>query len=155
MKIFASFILLLALTSLSPASDKTRESQEDDIREAVFRYQFGPRQHGSYNAYYVGIGEKATDPSDKFMMRFAEHRPPVRKYTAWHFVRGSGAVDNKTGEQGLVFTVASSIKWISDTQVEVQGGYYENEESASWNTYTLKKDNGKWRVIKDKLEAIS
>ena len=61
-------------------------------------------------------------------------------------------MDKKTGEQGLIFNV-TRIQWKSDTEVE--GGYYEAGLSASGNTYTLKKDKGKWQVTKDKMDWIS
>ena len=157
MKTIAQLILLLTLASVGFAADKARQSQEDDIREAVFRYQFDHNASGqqkSAKVYFLGVGEKATDPSDEFMKRFVDHKPPVRKASASHFVRGKGMLDKKTGESGLAFR-AQSIKWISDTEVEVSGGYYEAELSSSGNTYTVKKESGKWKVTKNTMSWIS
>ena len=157
MKIIAHFFLLFAFTSLGLAADKARDSQMDDIREAVFRYQFDHNASGQQKTakvYFIGVGEKATDPSDDLIKRFAEHKPPVRKASTSHYVQGKGILDKKTGEQGLAFSVRS-IKWISDNEVEVYGGYYEAELSSSGNTYTVKKESGKWRVTKDKMDWIS
>ena len=130
-----------------------REKEEDDIREVVFRYQFEHNQSGlrtNAGAYYLGVGENASDPSDEFMKRFAADRPPVRKTSASTFVSGRGMVDKNSGERGLQFRV-NSIKWISNEEAEVEGGYYEASESSSVNTYTVKKANGKWTVTKDFL----
>jgi hypothetical protein len=156
-KTILHLFLILACTSFGFAADKTRENQEDDIREAVFRYQFdhnASAQQKTAKVFFLGVEGKAGDPSDAFMKRFADHKPPVRKASASHFVKGKGILDKTTGEQGLAFSV-TSIKWISDTEVQAKGGYYEAEESSSGNTYTLKKENGKWKVTKNKMNWIS
>jgi hypothetical protein len=62
--------------------------------------------------------------------------------------------DKKTGEEGLLFHV-SKVVWKSDTEVEVKGGYYERGLSSSANTYTVKKENGKWKVKNDHMDIIS
>ena len=58
--------------------------------------------------------------------------------------RRQGCLGQKTGEQGLIFRV-TSIKCISDTEVEAKGGYYEAGLSASGNIYTLKKERANGR----------
>ena len=100
------------------------------------------------------IGEDEADPADKFMQRFAEHKPPVRKKSASKNVWTAGVMDKITGDQGLRLWVVG-IKWVSDAEVQVEGGYYEGSESSSINTYTVKKENGKWKVTKDFLRRIA
>ena len=41
---------------------------------------------------------------------------------------------------------ANSIAWISDTDVEVSGAYHSAMLSASSDYYTVKNENGKWKV---------
>jgi len=157
MKAIAHFFLLFAFTSLGLAAEEARESQLDDIREAVFRYQFDHNASGQQKTakvFFISVGEKTTDPSDELMRRFADNKPPVRKASASDSVRGKGIIDKTTGERGLVFRV-TGIKWITDIGVEADGGYYESGTSSSGNTYTLKKENGKWIVIKSKMKWIS
>jgi hypothetical protein len=157
MKTTAYFFLLFAFTSLGLAADKTRDSQTDDIREAVFRWQFDHNASGQQTnaqVYFLEVGEKGGDPTDEFMKRFADHKPSVRKVSASSASAGKGVLDKKTGEKGLIFRV-TSIEWKSDTEVDVSGGYYEAGLSASGNTYTLKKDKGKWKVTNDKMHWIS
>jgi hypothetical protein len=157
MKTSAIFCLLLAFASLGFAADKARESQTDDIREAVFRWQFDHNASGQQKkaqVYFLAIGEKGDDLTDEFMKRFADHKPPVRKVSACSSDAGKGVRDKKTGETGLIFRIRK-IEWKSDTQVEVKGGYYEGGLSASGNTYTVKKENGKWKVTNDKMDWIS
>ncbi|MBV10320.1 MAG: hypothetical protein CMN21_14010, partial [Rubinisphaera sp.] len=156
MKTVTSFLLLLIFASVGLSADDARKNQEDDVREAVFRWQFEHNASGQQKkakAYYLQIGEKG-DPSDAFMKRFAEHKSPVRKVSACTADSGKGVLDKKTGERGLIFRV-TSIEWKSDTEVDVKGGYYEGGLNASGNTYTVKKENGKWKVTNDKMHWIS
>ncbi len=145
------FVLLLGACATSPVADRT----SDDIREAVFRYQFENWNGEGAKAYYLDFGEEGVDPPDYFMLRFVGHTPPVKKVSQCK-VRNlrEGVIDSQTEEPGRVFRV-TAIKWVDDSTVEVDGGYYENGLSASGNTYTVKKEDGKWRVIRDKLHWIS
>jgi hypothetical protein len=155
MKNIVILLLLFALGAVGFSDDATRKNHEDDIFEAVFRWQFEHNASGQQqkaNVYFLKIGEKG-DPSDVFMRRFAEHKPPVRKVSACT-ANTEGVSDKKTGEKGLIFRV-ESMKWKSDTEVDVKGGYYEAGLSGSGNTYTLKKGKGKWNVINDKMHWIS
>lgn len=157
MKLIAHIFLLFSFILPSVAADQTREGQTDDIREAVFRWQFDHNASGLQNkaqAYFLAVGDKDSDPSDEFMKRFPEHKPPLRKVSACSADAGKGVRDKKTGEKGLIFRVRK-IEWKSDTEVEVKGGYYAADLSASGNTYTVKKENGKWKVANDKMEWIS
>jgi hypothetical protein len=126
-------------------AEKAGESQTDDIREAVFRWQFEhhPLPQQQDGVYFLRL-EKGYDPPDEFMKRFAENRPPVRMMSRCNVQTSR---DRRTGEQGLMFRI-TSIRWESDTEVEVQS-------SCGWNggdsgsTYNVKKENGKWKVTKD------
>jgi hypothetical protein len=51
MKAIAHFFLLFAFTSLGLAAEEARESQVDDIREAVFRYQFDHNASGQQKSW--------------------------------------------------------------------------------------------------------
>ena len=138
------------------STDDDRKDQEDDIREAVFRWQFAHNSSAlkqKAKAYYLRIGEKG-DPSDAFMKRFAKDKPPVRKFSACTSGPAEGVRDKATGERGLVFRI-SSLKWKTDTEVELKGGYYEGGKSSSGNTYTVKKEDGKWKVTADRMQWIS
>ncbi len=153
------FPMLLMFTSgcVSFATDAARLSQEDNIREAVFRYQFDHNASGQQKratVYCLSVGEKHTDPSDEFMKRFADHKPPVRKVSACQTDPYKGVIDKRTGTPGLVFRV-TGIRWISDNEVEASGGYYEAGLSSSGNTYAGTKQHGTWKVSSDKMNWIS
>jgi len=156
-KTFLVAAVLFGSLALLFSADKAREAQADDIREAVFRWQFshnGSAQQKEAGAYYLGIGARRHDPAEPFLMRFAGHSPPVRKVSACNSDPRKGVLDKGRGTAGLIFYI-TTIEWKSDTEVEVQGGFYEARLSASANTYTLKKEDGKWRVTHDKVHWIS
>ncbi|MEJ2444831.1 MAG: hypothetical protein P8Y42_15525 [Exilibacterium sp.] len=134
MKTIASFLLLFVFSSVGFTATDALKNQEDDIRETVFRWQFEHNASGQQQkakAYYLQIGEK-DDPSDVFIKRFDEHKPPVRKASACTADAINGVRDKKTGEKGLLFR-ATSIEWKSATEVKMKGGYYEGGLSATGN----------------------
>lgn len=125
-----------------------RLAQEDDIREAVFRYEF--RHNSSIQGkragvYCLSVGEKNADPPDGFMRRFAGYSPPVRKASDCTTHPYNGVVEKRTGKRGLLFRVRS-IKWVSDAKVQVVGGYFEDGLSASGNTYTVVRTRDGWMI---------
>jgi hypothetical protein len=152
-------LLLIFVFSVCLAELPNNAAQELDIREATFRYQFGKnasyQQQGAKN-YYLAVesGDKQTDPDDAFMKRFTGNNPPVKKVSECDAWPDKGVVDMKTGEQGIIFKTGA-IKWLSDNEVEVSGGYYENGLSASGNTYYLKRVDGKWKVTKGVMHWIA
>jgi len=136
-------------------------ADNDAIREAIFRHQMPHNASGLQQAARVCFLEVLdrtsghyVDPSPALMKRFANNTPRVAGRSACTASADKGVRDKKTGEQGLIFTVGF-IKWVSNDEVEVDGGYYEASLSASGNTYYLRKINGKWIVVKDVMNWIS
>jgi hypothetical protein len=89
-------LFLLAFASFVFAADKGRSRQEDDGREAVFRYQFDHNASGqqrSAHAYCLALGDKDADPSEGFIKRFAHNKPRVRKASACHIASSSALID--------------------------------------------------------------
>lgn len=165
MKTITLMLLLFTSVSSSFAADNARHAQNDNIREAVFRYQFDharPSQKESAKVYFMAVaeadeadgdgpeeflplplGDKRHDPSDALMSRFKEHMPPVRKNSALQ-------ARQQDAKPGLRFRV-TTINWKSDTEVQVSGGH-DDAWSASWTTFTVRKENGKWKVAKAELQ---
>jgi hypothetical protein len=151
--------VLLVFTSAcsSPLSKADRLSQEDDIREAIFRHQFthnasGQQKHARF--YCLSVGENDNDPTDELLKRFADHKPPVLKRSDCHVHPFTGVSNNRTGTRSLIFRV-SGITWISDKKVKAEGGYYEDGLSSSGNIYTVTKQHRKWMVSDDQMKWIS
>ena len=128
---------------------------EDDIREAVFRYQFSHNasaQQQQAGVYFLSVG-RDEDPSGEFMDRFKGHRPPVERVSQASTQAG-GVADKKTGRRGIIFRV-TDIKWISENEAEVEGGYLEGSQSASSNVYRVRFERDGWVVIEDRLKRIA
>ena len=137
------------------AENPARLAATDDIREAVFRYQFEHNASGLQKkaaCYFLEIDRK--DPAAEFLKRFEGHTPPVKPASACVRSAAEGVKDKETGGRGLVFRQAT-IRWINDNEVEVEGGYYEGGLSASGNTYKAGRKDGKWVVASDKMHWIS
>lgn len=141
-----------------PLASPTADAEED-VREAVFRWQFENNASGLQQAAQVyflalGSGDQYDDPSTELLERFAENDPPVRPVSLSTADPGAGVVDVETGDIGLIFRIAT-ISWTSDTAADVTGGYYEAGLSASGNTYTVEFVDGEWTVVDDVMHWIS
>lgn len=128
-----------------------RQTQTDDIREAVLRNQLTHVTSGSKTdneVYFLSVGEKHEDPSDDFVKRLAKFKVLIRKASESERRHGR-VVDKKTGEKGAILSV-TSIRWISDNEVEVDCSYDQGVRAASGFSVTVKEDNGKWSVTREK-----
>lgn len=133
---------------------KLTQADEDNIREAVFRYQFvhnASGQQQSAKVYFLSVGDNE-DPSDAFMARFDKHKLPVKKRS--QATGNTEVIDKETGERGLKFCV-TTIEPLTEDKVVVDGGYYEAGLSASGNVYTVERKDQRWVVTKDKMLWIS
>ena len=128
-------------------------SEEDKIREAIFRYQFEFNASGlgkTANGYFLSV-EGDSDPSPQLLKQFNGHRPLVKPVSASVLEAGTGQVlDRESGLPSLLFRIIV-IRWLSDDEVEVEGGYEEASESGAGNIYLLKKDGGHWDVIESQM----
>ncbi len=90
--------------AVAPDGATIAQSQDLDIAEATFRYQFGHNASGeppgAAPAYFLTLFRK--NPSPEFIKRFKDHKPPVS--------RGSEFVVGK----GLVFSVDRIITGLQD-----------------------------------------
>lgn len=129
---------------------------EDDIREAVFRYQMRHNlSSGEQQVYYLSAGALGCDrsPSNALLRRFGKQKPAVRP--VWQCSAGADGVrDKRTGETGVIL-YAGPVKWLSSHEVEVKSGYFEHGLSASDNVYRVAKRKGRWIVIRDKLILVA
>jgi hypothetical protein len=117
----------------------SRRSEEDRIREAVFRDLIGSTVRG-----HVFLTIDGNDPSDKFMAQFADLKPAVKKAAeAECTIRG--CFDRSTGERGVVLSV-SSIHWSFGDRVEVEGGFHCGPLCGSGGGFEVMKNSGHWGV---------
>jgi hypothetical protein len=135
------------------AANRFSSSDEDDIREAVFRYQFQHNASGQQRkaeVYFLS----SKDLSDEFMSRFRDNKPPVKRSSQVTPRKFDGVKDKVSGKSGLIFYVGS-IDWVGENEAKVEGGYFEASLSASGNVYELRRESGKWIVVKDEEKWIS
>jgi hypothetical protein len=154
-RFFSALALLIVCASGCVPNDAERLKEEDDIREAVFSYQFLHNASGrqqNAKVYFLSLHEGGKDPSDEFMKRFAGHTPEVKKVS--QCTEDDDIRDMQTGAPGIVFRV-TGIRWITAQRVEVFGGYFEGYLSSSGNTYYVEKKDGKWIVVQDNGRWIS
>jgi hypothetical protein len=160
--------LSLVLTLLSACSNPVapraaapadHASEELDILEAVFRYQF-EHNGASYmhpDRLFLSLAEAKDPPKDPpaaLLARFKGQIPPVEPESAadTDMVHGVHA----KGKQGRgVLLRLTNIRWIDDDTVEVDGGYYSSGLSASGNTYRAQRREGAWVVVSDTLHWVS
>jgi hypothetical protein len=93
--------------------------QDEDVREAVFRYQFKTLDF-QVAFYFISVDNK--NPTPAFLDRFRENQPLVRGASDAKFEKKPipGYVDKHTEKQGVMFR-QEAIHWVSDTQADVQG----------------------------------
>lgn len=127
-------------------SSPTRAAAEQDIAEAVFRYQFGHNASGIQKKaarYCLSLpGDRS--PDDAFLQRFAGHQPPV----------ASAEECERVGGKNLYFRV-QRYDWRKDDEVWVRGGYYEGNLSSSVESFQVVRRDGRWTVKGARMEAIS
>jgi hypothetical protein len=159
------FVITLSGHEISPLSTRANGAQRavalkltsteaEDIREAVFSYQFGHNGSSlqfSAKVFYLTVGDRE-DPTDALITRFKGHTPPVKKLSLWTW--RSEAIDKASAGRWLIFT-ASTIKRLTRNKVIVDGGYYEGVLSSSGNIYTVERIRGKWVVTRDQMLWIS
>ena len=143
-----------------PAPHSWSNSPEElDILEAVFRYQF---EHNASSAtalndvdyLFVALGDSASmDPPAELMAQFADHSPPVESVSAGD-TSGHGVEHKEHGGQGIILRI-ERIRRIDADTMDVDGGYYEANLSASGNTYRVKRRDGSWEVVCDAMWWIS
>jgi hypothetical protein len=139
----------LPVPSLILRAPADRLMQEDDIREAVFRYRIS--SENSNSRVFLMIDGK--DPTDTFMTRFAESNPSVKKASGAQ-LSSEWLRDRITGEQAVELSVGS-ISWISVDRVELPGSSYCGVRCADFGIYRVLRKSGRWVVEQYEIKAIS
>lgn len=135
-----------------------RVSDEKDICEALFRYEFTRFGAPTSNVYFLAIGDPkgvgGKDPDEAILGRFTTHTPRIARRSEATYSLQDGATDTKTHESGIIF-YAGAVRWISDLEVEIAGGYVEAGRSAAGYTYVLKWKWGRWVVDRTQIQWIA
>jgi hypothetical protein len=167
---FVSVVLTLSIF-VGGSPQKHTQADEDDIHEAVLRYQIDswyaaekaetrdksstPKEREIENRLkplIVHISVNGKDPSPQFLARFKDDKRLVRP--------ASEASPKDMGKpsgmpSGKIIFSSDTIKWISSTHVNVEGGYYCGPLCASGQTFYVEKQNGRWKVTGSRMSWIS
>jgi hypothetical protein len=78
-RLFWAVFIGLALSQTMAAGALPNSGDEQDVAEAVFRYELRQLSSGNrWNVFYLAMGlEKPSAPSDEFMNRFVGQQPHV------------------------------------------------------------------------------
>lgn len=155
--VILSIVFLMDSCKENPVSSPV--SEETDMQEVVFRHQFASNGSGFADTtakfFFLAIVvvdsnhhvKSSADPSDEFMTRFSSNKPPVKKYTQATIQPSGGVYDKDSGLRGLLFRVGQ-IRKTSETEAEVEGGYYAGGLNAEGDVFYLRRSNGRWWVYR-------
>jgi hypothetical protein len=145
-------LVSLILASCTDLAINPKLNPDEEVQEAVFRYQMAEFNPASlFKFYYVAIAVADTthhfvghhDPSRQLLNRFAGNVPPVKMYSEAS-VAGT-VTDKQTGDRGVLFR-AAAVQWISSDVVQVDGGSYIGSRGADTFLYYMSRRNGVWAV---------
>jgi hypothetical protein len=139
------FLLLTNATmQRGPADIPTRQASENDIRETVVRYQIQTWKMAAAS-YCIKINDK--DATKDFLERFSS--PSVKRASQCKSKRidpvMTVVVDRATKKQSVIFDIGQP-HWVSDHEVEVDGGYFCASQCMAGGTYHLVYEGSHWVV---------
>jgi hypothetical protein len=146
-------IILFSIFLLDKFDVAGRVAQEDDIREAIFRYEM--KAHRFPDVVFLRINNQ--EPSDVFMRRFSDVNLSVKK---WSAIASSTnppqrwISDRETGKPGVALSIGK-ITWTSDHGVIVAGGYYCGILCAGGRDFYVNLKDGRWVVEKFDIKVLS
>jgi hypothetical protein len=173
--ILAISVLVAAHSKAQGTADAARHAaQENDIREAVIRYQMeewareGDKHEEDakdkrdqaiakqLNSRVFFVSIKGKDPSDEFLKRFQSVPRIVKKRSQakMNSPKMEWVTDKDTHQPGIILS-ADEIRWTKENEVEVEGGYHCGGLCAARDVFTVRLGNGRWKVIQARMKWIS
>jgi len=146
------FFLIAAAAPAQKAAESPRAAQDDNVREAVFRYQFA---HVELIFAYHFIAIDGKNPPEAFLQRFHDFEPPVRPLSeAERIKKPLRMIVNKNDQkQGVIFYLGQ-VKWISDVRADVEGRFECGDTCDEYSgVYHVSKQGNDWVV--DSFEKAS
>jgi hypothetical protein len=142
--------ILLATLVATPATQKggaesPQAAQDDNVREAVFRYQFS---HVTLIFAYHFIAIDGKNPSETFLQRFRDDAPPVRPLSEAERVKKpmKMVVNRNDQKQGVIFYLGP-VKWTSEAKADVEGRFECGDTCDELSgVYHVTKQGGIWVV---------
>jgi hypothetical protein len=145
--LFICFLLVLIIQSYVQAQEPTRKATTADVYEAVVRYQIKSWNLAA-SSYCVMIDN--SDAEKVFLKRF--NPLPVKpasdckkKNTKIGKITLMNVVDKATGKRSVIFDL-DSIRWVTETEAVVEGGYQCASQCMAGGNYHLIYDGTHWVV---------
>lgn len=142
MKLFLSAIVLLSYSLLLSCSSGTAvHVSDEDIAEAVFRFQIERcYETNPPKVYFLSLN--SSDPNSDFMGRFKPNSEAVRKRSQM-----SGEfTDVESGERGIVLSV-EKLNRLTESRFEVEGACVAGGENGYGFVYSvIREPSGELRV---------
>lgn len=140
------------MPSSAEKSDSEKRAVEVDIREAVVRFQIKTWDLAA-SSYCVSI--KGKDPDKTFLKRFDPL--PVKGASGCRktvFGAQTSVLDRGTAKRSVIFDI-NSIRWLTEAEVEVYGGYFCGSLCAAAGTYRVVREQTRWEVKSFGTQVIS
>jgi hypothetical protein len=152
----ACFIFLLIASMTQPlvkAQRPPKQSASADVYEAVVRYQTKAWDLAA-DSYCVSINGR--DAAEDFLERFV----PLPVKAALKCRKQTKAkvtvvvLDKKTGKRSVIFDV-ETIRWITENEAEVAGGYFCGSLCSASGIYHVIRDGTHWVVTRYDISTRS
>jgi hypothetical protein len=140
--VLAALFLGVAFAPLAASSQSSAD--EDQIREAIVRYQIA-KENLKAEVYFLSVEGK--DPGDSLLKRLADLNPPVKRKSFCKKTKDavSTIVEVKTEKIGVLFE-QGAIRRVSETKADVPGGYLCGSLCSANGVYHLTARDGRWVV---------
>ena len=147
LQLISVFTICLCILGFSLISSQIHEkNSKDDIAEVIFKYQidYYASERG-IKLFFLSVGEKNVDPSDRFLKRLTYNDITVLKYSHSTY-RDKKIVDIDTGESGAHISVGS-VKLLDRNNAEAIvysfSGFGTNREEVVQLNYK----SGTWIIL--------
>lgn len=152
----AAFLLsfLFATAAMGQAPFLQDSLVADEVREAALRH-YMPNDDREHEEKVVCVSADKT-LSDEFLRRLALKTARVVRSTECTVDAASGVRFKGSSEYG-VLTSITSIRWLSGTEVEVEGGNYWSGFGATYSRLRIayKSKSRKWVVKSEVITGVS
>jgi hypothetical protein len=126
-----------------------------------------PKRDELHQAFYIGLGEKRSDPSDDLLDRFRAHVPAVKKWSDSELDPSPrpgmsndmaalmyNVRDKETGAVGARLCIRR-IRWRKPDVVDAEGSVYSGGLYSEGYVWVVVRAKGEWKVKRRKSTWIS
>jgi hypothetical protein len=142
------------------SNQKNREIEEEMIYEIIFRKVIEPwnsQKNNSLKVYYFAINGNE-NPSENTLKKFADNKVAVKKISELAPTPPETIIDSLdellAEKSGVIFSI-SKLQWKNEFEVLAQAGSYIGNMGSNGCEYTLKKEDGTWKITSEEKCYVS